>query len=336
VRRTHLALALALFTLGASGQGFEGTQGARDAVNDAEPAGSRRCDLMALEPKPGAINLRQSVVPVLQGVATCLAREDARCADDLLSQVDPALLGGDEEGLLLAARARVASLRKDHDDASELFRQALGGENVGPQAKAVIAQQYAANLLAQSDFASALRVLDAAFDCDTWTAQALVTRAAAYLRIFAAEPALANLEAAARLYGAAGRAPPPEVETLRQQLADARSAREAAEAGDENAGTGLIPVLRLAPDYPRRALDRGLPGCVRAELSISDNGTVEDVRVLESSDKMFEEPAIDTFKKWRYAPPLEDGLPVSTELETVLRWQLDRSTRVATCGESRD
>jgi TonB family protein len=287
----------------------------------AQSAVRQPCDLMALSPKQQPLSLHANIVSALQGSTVCLARKDAPCADELLSQVDATSLSTDEQALLTSLQADVAELRGDHDAAAKLFREALEKPTLGAVVKSMVAVQYANTLFNANDYAGALRVLDAGVACETWTAQALVTRAAAYLRIFAPELAEANLDAATRLYRLEGREAPPIVKAVHKQAVDVLA--EQKKWIRPPTADALFPGKKVPPNYPVRALGQHLEGWVQFEFSVSDNGIVENARVVGSSNEIFERPGLDSLKQWRFAPPLEDGLPVRSDgVKTVLRWQL--------------
>jgi periplasmic protein TonB len=88
--------------------------------------------------------------------------------------------------------------------------------------------------------------------------------------------------------------------------------------GAEIGGTGLVasdgeylPVVKVAPVYPMRALQRRLEGWVVVEFVVTASGSVRDVVVVESSEPMFEQAAIDAAMKFRYKPRIVDGEPVA-------------------------
>jgi TonB family protein len=68
----------------------------------------------------------------------------------------------------------------------------------------------------------------------------------------------------------------------------------------------LTPTLvsKVAPRYPEEARGKGIAGVVRVELLIRKDGTVGDVRVLESPDPMLGEAAVQAVRQWRYKPPV--------------------------------
>ena len=246
------------------------------------------------------------------------------CADDLLSRVDATSLSADEQALLTSVQAEVADARGDHDAAAKLFREALEKPSVGAVIRSMVALKDATALFDANDYAGTLRALDAGVACETWTAQALVTRAAAYLGIFAPELAEANLDAAIRLYRLDRAKTPGFVKSLRKQVVDLLAEQKSWNQAHPPTPDALFPGKQVPPDYPDRALDRHLTGYVLFEFSVSENGNVENARVMQSSDEIFEQPGLGSLKQWRFAPRLEDGLPVRSDVvHSVMRWQLD-------------
>ena len=72
-----------------------------------------------------------------------------------------------------------------------------------------------------------------------------------------------------------------------------------------------VPVVRVEPQYPLRAEERGIEGWVELEFTISAQGTVKDARVLRSKPKgVFDRAALRAVKKWKYNPKIEDGVAV--------------------------
>lgn len=82
---------------------------------------------------------------------------------------------------------------------------------------------------------------------------------------------------------------------------------------DPSAGTStIVPVFRIAPDYPASALRRGIEGHVDLIFDVSVSGKTTNIRVLEAQPEgVFERAAIRTLEKWKYKPPMDDGVPYS-------------------------
>ncbi|MCC5867187.1 MAG: energy transducer TonB [Gammaproteobacteria bacterium] len=71
-----------------------------------------------------------------------------------------------------------------------------------------------------------------------------------------------------------------------------------------------MPIVQVAPNYPRRAQMRGLEGYVTLEFTVTRQGTVRDPRVIDSSNSIFDSAAIDAVMRFRYRPRVIDGEPV--------------------------
>jgi len=71
-----------------------------------------------------------------------------------------------------------------------------------------------------------------------------------------------------------------------------------------------LPIVRVAPVYPARALSRGLEGFVDLEFFVTPAGTVRDPVVLQSTSSLFERAAISAVLKFKYKPRVVDGVPV--------------------------
>ena len=71
-----------------------------------------------------------------------------------------------------------------------------------------------------------------------------------------------------------------------------------------------LPIVRVAPVYPARALSRGLEGHVDLSFTVTTTGTVRDPIVLFSTSSLFERAAIRAVLKFKYKPRVVDGVPV--------------------------
>jgi protein TonB len=86
--------------------------------------------------------------------------------------------------------------------------------------------------------------------------------------------------------------------------------------GLERSGIGIgsadgeyLPIVKVAPIYPRRALARGIEGTCVVRYSVTTLGTVRDVEVVsgQCSDPIFEHPSIEAAKRFKYKPRVIDG-----------------------------
>jgi len=71
-----------------------------------------------------------------------------------------------------------------------------------------------------------------------------------------------------------------------------------------------LPIVRVAPVYPARALSRGLEGYVDLEFYVTAAGTVRDPAVTFSTSSLFERAALRAVLKFKYKPRVVDGVPV--------------------------
>lgn len=104
-------------------------------------------------------------------------------------------------------------------------------------------------------------------------------------------------------------------------------------AGELDGGLSLdssdgeyLPIVKSAPVYPRRALQRGIEGFVIVEFTVSKQGAVKDPIVIQAKPEgIFEQAAIDAALKFKYKPRVVNG--EATEVSGVqnrITFQIDR------------
>lgn len=72
-----------------------------------------------------------------------------------------------------------------------------------------------------------------------------------------------------------------------------------------------LPIVKVAPQYPRRAQTRGLEGYVLLEFTVTKTGAVENPVVIESKPPgIFDRAATRAALKFKYKPKVVDGEPV--------------------------
>ena len=88
---------------------------------------------------------------------------------------------------------------------------------------------------------------------------------------------------------------------------------------------GVAPLVRVNPDYPRRALERGIEGWVHVRFTITAAGTVKDLVVVDAEPNgVFDEAASKAVLRWRYNPRVENGVAVERVGEqTLIRFKLE-------------
>ena len=85
-----------------------------------------------------------------------------------------------------------------------------------------------------------------------------------------------------------------------------------------------LPIVRVAPVYPARALSRGLEGYVDLSFTVTTAGTVRDPIVLFSTSSLFERAATRAVTKFKYKPRVVDGIPVDVPgVKTRISFQIE-------------
>ena len=68
------------------------------------------------------------------------------------------------------------------------------------------------------------------------------------------------------------------------------------------------PIVRIEPKYPVQAARDGINGYVVMRFSIMEDGSVDEVEVIEAEPKrIFDKEAIRALKRWKYSPKIENG-----------------------------
>ncbi len=81
--------------------------------------------------------------------------------------------------------------------------------------------------------------------------------------------------------------------------------------GSMNIAEGdYLPIVRVAPVYPARALSRGIEGYVDMSFTVTTTGSVKDPVVDFSTSSLFDRAATQAVLKFKYKPRVVDGQPV--------------------------
>ncbi|EAP92981.1 energy transducer TonB [Vibrio splendidus] len=79
-----------------------------------------------------------------------------------------------------------------------------------------------------------------------------------------------------------------------------------------------MPLYRVEPRYPTKALKRGAEGHVIMSFTIDDTGRPIDIQVTDANPRrMFEREAMRALKKWKYQPKVVDGKAIAQVGQTV-------------------
>jgi len=116
--------------------------------------------------------------------------------------------------------------------------------------------------------------------------------------------------------------PPPQMQAPQMQQANPNAeAISTSFTADIQAESGLagglsldssdgdyLPIVKVAPIYPRRAQSRGIEGYVIVEFTVTTNGSVRDPFVVEAKPEgIFDRAAMDAALKFKYKPRVVDG-----------------------------
>lgn len=103
------------------------------------------------------------------------------------------------------------------------------------------------------------------------------------------------------------------------------------DAGLAGAGSDgdFLPIVKVAPQYPRRALQKGIEGHVTVEFTVTALGTVIDPKVIDANPpNIFNRAAINAAKKFKYKPKIVDGKAQAvTGVRNIIRFELDKSSK---------
>ena len=112
--------------------------------------------------------------------------------------------------------------------------------------------------------------------------------------------------------------PPQEMDNIDPEAPSINVAAPEVSAGTDIGGPAgmniaegdYLPIVRVAPVYPARALSRGLEGYVDMAFTVTTTGTVKDPVVVFSTSSLFERAATRAVLKFKYKPRVVDGVPV--------------------------
>lgn len=86
---------------------------------------------------------------------------------------------------------------------------------------------------------------------------------------------------------------------------------EAIDFGNAITDGDQLPLVRVQPQYPRHALERGIEGYAIVELTVDATGGVQpgSINIVESvPDKIFDREAIKAAQKFKYKPKVVNGV----------------------------
>jgi protein TonB len=117
--------------------------------------------------------------------------------------------------------------------------------------------------------------------------------------------------------------PPPQISMSKASLEpttdfvglspdiDAGAALEGGLGGGAGSDRDAVPLVRIEPEYPIRARQRGIEGWVSVRFTISKSGTVKDAAVESARPPgVFDKATLAAVNRWKYNPKIVNGIPV--------------------------
>ena len=87
-----------------------------------------------------------------------------------------------------------------------------------------------------------------------------------------------------------------------------------------------VPLVRIEPDYPMRARQRGIEGWVQVRFDVNKAGGVKNAVVVAANPpKVFDRAAIQAVLKWKYNPKIRNGVAEERlGLQVVFPFEMER------------
>ena len=113
----------------------------------------------------------------------------------------------------------------------------------------------------------------------------------------------------------------PQFESLNPNVETIAISATPAETNIEISGAGFslgfgegdyLPIVKVAPIYPQRALMRGIEGYCVVQYTVTRQGTIRDPFVIEGqcTNSMFHRPSLQAALKFKYKPRVLDSQAV--------------------------
>jgi protein TonB len=85
----------------------------------------------------------------------------------------------------------------------------------------------------------------------------------------------------------------------------------------------LLPLVRVEPNYPRKAARSGTEGWVEVKFTVLEDGSVSAAKVIKSEPRrVFNREALRAIAKWKFNPKMVDGKPVKQTATQVIQFKL--------------
>jgi protein TonB len=116
------------------------------------------------------------------------------------------------------------------------------------------------------------------------------------------------------------------VEGVLVPIVDAMLALVSDDLGSGGSDRDVVPLVRVEPQYPMSAKQKGIEGWVELMYTITKLGTVTDIIVTAANaGTIFNRAAIQAVSKWKYNPKIEGGVAVERpRVRQRIKFQLPR------------
>jgi len=89
--------------------------------------------------------------------------------------------------------------------------------------------------------------------------------------------------------------------------------------------SGIMPLVKVNPIYPNRAVSHGIEGWVRIEFTIQADGSVANAVIVQSMpEAVFDDAALAAINQWQFKPKVVNGVAVQQRAGQQLQFKLDR------------
>lgn len=115
--------------------------------------------------------------------------------------------------------------------------------------------------------------------------------------------------------------PPPEMEPMDMDMdmdmdianvAPRANVNVSISSSGMSSGDGeYLPIVKVAPIYPRRAQTRGITGYCIVEYTVTTSGSTKDIRPVDCQPSgVFESASVKAAEKFKYKPRVVDGAAI--------------------------
>ncbi len=102
------------------------------------------------------------------------------------------------------------------------------------------------------------------------------------------------------------------------------SGKEGYGQGQGFKGKPLVPLSTARPQIPESAYRRGIEGWVEVVFTVTGDGRVVDVKILDAEPKgVFEAAAVESISEWIYPRNYRNGKPVARQVKQKVEFKLE-------------